>query len=77
MFCYEEYIPLLALIDEATRDFNLTVAMSNTWAANSETASAIQAYHSQGMALMFGRRILRAENRPGQLVKPGAPPAAN
>lgn len=70
VFCYEEYIPLLALIDEATRDYNLTVAMSNTWAANSETASKIQAYHSQGMALMFGRRLLRAENRAGKLENP-------
>lgn len=77
VFCYEEYIPLLALIDEATRDFNLTVAMSNTWAANSETASAIQAYHSQGMALMFGRKILRAENRAGKLGKAGAAKPAN
>lgn len=62
VFCFEEYLPVLALIDEATRDFNLTLVMSNNWAVNSATATAIQRNHSLGMALMFGRKYLRAAN---------------
>lgn len=62
VFCFEEYLPVLALIDEATRDFNLTVVMSHNWAVNSATATAIQRNHSLGMALMFGRKYLRSAN---------------
>lgn len=64
VFCYEEYIPLLGLIDEAKGGFQLVVVMANTWAAKKPYATAIQARHSEGLARLFGRKLLRAENRP-------------
>lgn len=64
MFCYEEYIPMLHLIDEALYDHNVVVAMSNLWPSHGELANHVQAAHTQGMALLFGRRWLRAVNLP-------------
>lgn len=64
LFCYEEYIPLLSLINEAKDDHNLVMVLSNTWAAKDEGTAAIQARHSEGMARLFGKQMLRAENRP-------------
>ena len=64
IFCYEEYLPALYLINEARDDFEVYVAMTNTWAAESELASLIQTKHSLGMARLFGRPYLKAENRP-------------
>lgn len=62
MFCYEEYIPALHLLNEAYDDHNLVIVMANGWAAPNITASDVQAAHSEGMARLFGRRYLRAEN---------------
>lgn len=62
MFCYEEYIPALHLLNEAYDDHNLVIVMANGWAAANLTASDVQAAHSEGMARLFGRRYLRAEN---------------
>lgn len=64
MFCYEEYIPMLHLLDEALFDHNIVVAMSNLWPSHGELANHVQAAHTQGMALLFGRRWLRAVNLP-------------
>jgi hypothetical protein len=64
LFCYEEYIPLLSLINEAKDAHNIVVVMANTWAAKDQLASTIQSRHSEGIAKLFGKRILRAENRP-------------
>ncbi len=64
IFCYEEYIPLLSLINEARDTHNLVVIMANTWAANDALASAVQAQHSLGIARLFAKPLLRAENRP-------------
>lgn len=75
LFCYEEYIPLLSLINEAKDDHNLVLVLSNTWAAKDEGTAAIQARHSEGIARLFGRQMLRAENRP-KPPKPAAVPAS-
>ena len=64
VFCYEEYIPVLSLINEALDSHNLVIVMANTWTSESELGSIIQARHSEGVAKLFGRRLLRAENRP-------------
>ena len=64
VFCYEEYIPILSLINEVMDDHNLVLVMSNTWASKDELGPLIQSQHSQGIAKMFGRAILRADNRP-------------
>lgn len=62
MFCYEEYIPILHLIDEARYEHHLVVAMSNLWPATDNLANVIQSSHTQGMALLFGKRWIRAAN---------------
>lgn len=64
IFCYEEYIPLLSLINEAKDAHNIVVVMANTWASKDKLGAAIQSRHSEGIAKLFGRRLLRAENRP-------------
>jgi hypothetical protein len=40
------------------------VAVTNTWAAQSPVAAEIQTQHSLGMARLFGRPYVKAENRP-------------
>lgn len=70
IFCYEEYIPLLSLINEAKDEHNLVVVLANTWASVDETAAVIQARHSEGIATLFGKRLLRAENRPANANSP-------
>jgi hypothetical protein len=64
IFCYEEYLPLLYLLNEARDAPTLYLALANTWAAQSSGAAAIQTWHSLGMARLFGRPYLKAENRP-------------
>ena len=64
IFCFEEYIPILSLINEAKDEHNLVLVMSNTWAAENPLASVIQSRHSEGIARMFKKRMIRSENRP-------------
>lgn len=64
VFCYEEYVPVLYLLNEALDAPTVYVALTNTWAARSPAAAAIQTWHSFGMARLFGRPYLKAENRP-------------
>lgn len=64
IFCYEEYMPVLYLLNEALDSPNVYVAMTNTWAAREQGAAAVQTMHSLGMARLFGRPYVKAENRP-------------
>lgn len=64
IFCYEEYVPLLYLLNEAWDAPTVYLALANTWAAREPEAAAIQSWHSLGMARLFGRPYLKAENRP-------------
>jgi hypothetical protein len=64
IFCYEEYLPLLYLLNEARDAPTAYLALSNTWAAQSPGAALIQTWHSLGMARLFGRPYWKAENRP-------------
>ena len=64
IFCVEEYMPVLYLLNEAMDAPTVYLALANTWAAPSSTAAAIQTWHSLGMARLFGRPYLKAENRP-------------
>jgi hypothetical protein len=64
IFCYEEYVPLLYLLNEAFDAPTVYLALANTWAASEPEAAAIQTWHSLGMARLFGRPYLKAENRP-------------
>lgn len=65
IFCYEEYLPALYLLNEALNAPTVYLALTNTWAAHEPGAAAIQTLHSLGMARLFGRPYLKAENRPG------------
>lgn len=63
IFCYEEYMPVLYLLNEALDQPTIYIALSNTWAAQ-PGAAAVQTWHSLGMARLFGRPYVKAENRP-------------
>jgi len=64
IFCYEEYMPILYLINEAKDRPDMYVALANTWAERSPVGSEIQTQHSLGIARLFGRPYVKAENRP-------------
>ena len=64
IFCFEEYLPVLYLLNEALDQPTVYLALANTWAAKHPQSSAIQTGHSLGMAKLFGRDYLKAENRP-------------
>lgn len=64
IFCVEEYMPVLYLLNEALDAPTVYLALTNTWAAQSSAAATIQTWHSLGMARLFGRPYLKAENRP-------------
>jgi hypothetical protein len=68
MFCHEEWMPALHLITEAREGHLIVIAMANLWAAENTLAYHVQSAHTQGMAILFGRRFVRAVNL-------GAPPA--
>jgi hypothetical protein len=63
IFCYEEYLPFLYMLNELRDRPTAYLAMSNTWAARYREADAIQRRHSEGMAMLFGRPYARAVNR--------------
>jgi hypothetical protein len=63
VFCYEEYIPVLHLLSEATDSVNLVIALANRGSAGkTDLQYAVQSGSTQGMALLFGRKWLRADN---------------
>lgn len=62
MFCYEEYLPALHLLNELLDDHSLVIAMANSWSGQNLAAAAVQEAHTEGMVRLFGRRLLRAEN---------------
>jgi hypothetical protein len=66
IFCYEEYLPLLWLLNEMGPAPSVYLVMANTWAASSAESPVIQGAHSRGMALLFGRDYLKADNRPAR-----------
>jgi hypothetical protein len=70
IFCYEEYMPVLYLLNEALDHPTVYLAMANTWAAKDHEAAAIQTWHSFGMARLFGRPYIKAENRPTASTRP-------
>lgn len=62
--CYEQFLPVLFLQDEWRGGHQLAVVLTNSWAAKpGSVAPAIQRAHTQGMASLFGRRLVIAENR--------------
>lgn len=69
MFCYEEYLPFLHLLNEARDQHSLIIVIANAWAAPSLEATIIQATHTEGMARLFGRQYLRSENYQPAMAK--------
>lgn len=64
MFCHEEWMPALHLLSEAREEHRVVIATANLWAAEDALAEHVQGAHTQGMALLFGRRVARAVNGP-------------
>lgn len=65
IFCYEEGIPILYLINEALDKPDLYLTMTNLWAAQDvPEQAAIQSHHSLYIARLFGRPYVKAENMP-------------
>lgn len=69
MMCHEEFMPILHLLSEARENQQLVIAIANRWASRNELASTVQSAHTEGMARLFGRRWLRAENGPKPVSK--------
>lgn len=69
MFCFEEYIPFLHLLNEAQDHHSLVIVLANAWAAPNLEATVIQATHTEGMARLFNRQYLRSENYQPAMAK--------
>jgi hypothetical protein len=69
MFCHEEWMPALHLIAEAREEHQIIIAMANLWAAAAPSVSHVQGAHTEGMARLFGRQVLRAVNVTGRLPR--------
>lgn len=60
--CYEEFIPLMFLLDEARGDHNIALIISNSWASVHSSFPEVQRLHSLGMLKLFNRGFARAAN---------------
>lgn len=69
VICYEEYLPFLALLDEWRGGHNVVLAMANAWPTDDRKLSAVQVAHTEGMARLFGRKVVRSENLPAKSRK--------
>lgn len=64
LICYEEYLPFLWFIDELRGGHQAVVAIANAWPTRDTALSTVQRAHTEGLARLFGRNVLRSENRP-------------
>lgn len=64
VICYEEFLPFIFLRDEWLAGHDVVLAMANAWPTTDMTISNVQAAHTEGMAKLFGRKVVRSENRP-------------
>jgi hypothetical protein len=64
VICYEEFLPFIFLRDEWRGGHDVVLAMANAWPTSDVTLSAVQIAHTEGMAKLFGRKVVRSENRP-------------
>lgn len=62
MFCVEEWMPILHLLSEAREDHQVVIAMANLWATADPLAAYVQGAQSRGMAMLFGRKLVRSVN---------------
>lgn len=66
VICYEEFLPFVHLLDEIRGRYLAKVVMSNSWAAGTMGLPMVQRQHTEGMARLFGRTVVRAENLPNR-----------
>lgn len=64
VFCHEEYAGGLHLLLQWREQPAAIIVVSNLWAAPNETANAVQAAHTEGVARLFGQTMFRAVNLP-------------
>lgn len=62
VICYEEFLPFIFLRDEWRGGHGLVLAMANAWPTTDVTLSRVQVAHTEGMAKLFGRKVVRSEN---------------
>jgi hypothetical protein len=62
MLCFEELIPMLHLISEATEDHQFVIAMANHWPKGGKMVGHFQSLHTEGMARLFRRPWIRSQN---------------
>ena len=64
IICYEEFLPFISLLDEWRGGHDVTLVTANAWASKEGSLRHVQATHTEGMARLFNRKIVRAENTP-------------
>lgn len=62
LVCYEEFIPLMFLLDEARGEHDVALIVSNSWASVISSFPEVQRLHSLGMLKLFNRHFARAAN---------------
>lgn len=67
MLCYEELMPIMHLMPEALeKTHHLVIGMANHSTDTSRMSGFTQSIHTEGMARLFGRAWLRADNYASQ-----------
>lgn len=64
VICYEEFLPFITLLDEWRGGHDVTLVMANAWPTKDDALRHVQATHTEGLARLFNRKIVRAENTP-------------
>ena len=69
LFCYEEYIPALFMLDELRGGHAMEIIISSNWSASDPRLPEVQRLHSLGMSKLFARPVVRAVNYAAELAK--------
>ena len=72
LICYEELMPVLHLISEATEDAQMVITMANHWPRGGNMVGHLQSVHTEGMARLFGRHWIRSFNSTDLHAAPNA-----
>ena len=64
VICYEEFLPFITLLDEWRGGHDVALVMANAWPTTDTALRHVQATHTEGMARLFSRKIVRSENTP-------------
>ena len=62
-FCYEDFLPLLAIISFAADKPDIIVSVSNAWWVRGTDEVEIQEQHIAAIARIYGVPLVRAVNR--------------